>query len=346
MKPPDPRELAERIADATSSDEFDSFVIGFSRPASEGKGSRRSDVYDREAHEAIYRPIKIAVGEELAERWPERRIDFQHPEIRIDVRDDGTIDLVRAPIFLAGRYRKLSRDIPSSRWIHHSCRGRGCDSCGWTGTLCGPSVQEIVSEPIVEWTGAEETFFHGLGREDTHARMLGDGSPFVLEVRRPRIRTVDLEGWERETNRRAAGLAEILLPAKVDRPEVRLLKEEPADKTYRAWIELEGDPPDDAEERVAALAGVDVAQYSPTRVKHRRGDDVVRHKKIFESTWLGRLGELFVWEVRASSGAYIKELVSSDDGRTRPSIAESLERPARCRFLDVLEIHWEPPWET
>jgi len=336
MIPPDPEELVERLIDATECYEFSTFLLGFGRP----------DDYHREAHEKVFRAVKIATGEELLRRWRDRSIDFCRPDLRIDIRPDDTIDLVTSPLFFAARYRKLSRDIPSSRWVHHRCRGKGCDSCSWTGTLCGPSVQELVAGPIIRRTDAEETFLHGLGREDTDARMLGTGRPFILEVKRPKRRSVDLRDWEKEVRREARGLAEIACAATATRPDVTLLKEEPADKTYRAWIDLDGMAPADAADRVERLAGRTIRQLSPTRVKHRRGETVVREKSVVSSLWLGRVGDAYVWEVRTSSGTYIKELVSGDDGRTRPSVAELLGVPARCRLLDVLEIHWTPPWEN
>jgi len=38
------------------------------------------------------------------------------------------------------------------------------------------------------------------------------------------------------------------------------------------------------------------------------------------------------------SGTYVKELVSGDDGRTKPSLSELLGREAKVAQLDVLEI--------
>ena len=43
-------------------------------------------------------------------------------------------------------------------------------------------------------------------------------------------------------------------------------------------------------------------------------------------------------EILASSGLYIKEFISGDGQRTKPSIAEMLGVECRCRQLDVLEI--------
>ena len=67
---------------------------------------------------------------------------------------------------------------------------------------------------------------------------------------------------------------------------------------------------------------------------------------MIESLWLGEVAGWFVWEVRVESGTYVKELVSGDGGRTRPSLSEILAVPCTCKALDVLEVHWDPPWEN
>jgi tRNA pseudouridine synthase 10 len=329
---PDSGQLLEKIVLAAAEHEFRSFVLGFGRPAA----------YDREAHEKACRRLKIELGTRLLERWPGRRIDFEDPELRIDVQRDS-VQIRAAPLYIGGRYRKLSRAIPSSRWIHHACRGRGCEACGQSGNLCGPSVQEIFAAPVLRETGGRATSFHALGREDTDARMLGSGRPFVLEVHDPRRRSLDLRRVALEVEE--GGLAELLAPILTGRSAVRAAKEAAAEKTYRAWVRVEGVLPRDARERVESLAGRVVTQYSPRRVMHRRGADCLRRKRLAESTWLGELAGELLWEVRAESGTYIKELVSGDGGRTSPSLAEVLAVRANCAALDVLEIHWSPPWE-
>jgi tRNA U54 and U55 pseudouridine synthase Pus10 len=40
-------------------------------------------------------------------------------------------------------------------------------------------------------------------------------------------------------------------------------------------------------------------------------------------------------EVDAEAGTYIKELISGDEGRTKPSISEFLGRPIKCTQLVV-----------
>ena len=43
-------------------------------------------------------------------------------------------------------------------------------------------------------------------------------------------------------------------------------------------------------------------------------------------------------EIMASGGAYIKEFISGDEGRTTPSVSSILERQALCIDLDVLYV--------
>ena len=42
--------------------------------------------------------------------------------------------------------------------------------------------------------------------------------------------------------------------------------------------------------------------------------------------------------LRCDGGLYIKELISGDEGRTRPSLAECLAVPARVVELDVVSV--------
>jgi tRNA pseudouridine synthase 10 len=329
------QEIATKIVEATADHDFESFVIGFAR----------EEAYDRERHEKRYRKLKIEVSAQLLRHWPQRRIHFLRPDVRIDVSEDLVVAVHSSPLFVAGRYRKLSRAIPSSRWVHHFCHGRGCESCGWSGNLCGPSVQEIVAAAVETQVGGRRTFFHALGREDTDARTLGQGRPFVLEVEQPRRRLCDLKRLALDVLRVGDGVTEVLALSLVGPRAVAQVKRSPAEKSYRAWIRLQGPAPGDAGERAAALAGASIDQLSPTRVMHRRGRDRSRRKGVIDSVWLGEVGGLYVWEVRAEAGTYIKELVSGDGGRTRPSLSETLGMEARCEALDVLEIHWQGPWE-
>lgn len=42
--------------------------------------------------------------------------------------------------------------------------------------------------------------------------------------------------------------------------------------------------------------------------------------------------------LKTSHGTYVKEFISGDDNRTKPSVSEILGVPCYCEKLDVLEI--------
>ena len=45
------------------------------------------------------------------------------------------------------------------------------------------------------------------------------------------------------------------------------------------------------------------------------------------------------FKLKAQSGTYIKEMVTSDNGRTEPSVAKLLDLKCEVEWLDVLDIH-------
>ena len=42
--------------------------------------------------------------------------------------------------------------------------------------------------------------------------------------------------------------------------------------------------------------------------------------------------------IKTEGGLYIKELISSDEGRSNPSVTEVLNTQAICAELDVIEV--------
>lgn len=85
------------------------------------------------------------------------------------------------------------------------------------------------------------------------------------------------------------------------------------------------------------MQGVTIHQRTPERVAHRRSDKI-RERTVLDIESLGVQDGKFVVEVLGEAGLYIKELVSGDGGRTRPSLAEILERKAHVTSLDVTQV--------
>ncbi|MGI0130644.1 MAG: tRNA pseudouridine(54/55) synthase Pus10, partial [Thermoplasmata archaeon] len=192
----------------------------------------------------------------------------------------GRVEVTVSPIYLEGRYRKLDRTLPQTRWPCRRCRGRGCDHCSGSGKTYPTSVEELVAAPFLAATGAEGTRFHGMGREDIDARMLGHGRPFVLELRAPKRRTLDLPALSAELAVSAAGRVEVEGLALADASRVLRVKEASPWKSYRVTFAGAADV-EKVKEAVGLVPHRAIAQRTPTRVAHRRADRV-RTRRIAE----------------------------------------------------------------
>ncbi|TLZ48441.1 MAG: tRNA pseudouridine(54/55) synthase Pus10 [Methanobacteriota archaeon] len=287
--------------------------------------------------EPIKNEINREVGKLVAAKTG-KSADVHRPNVTaiVDTQYD-VVDIEVAPLFFYGRYRKLSREIPQTRWPCRRCRGKGCDHCGGKGKMYPTSVEEIVAGEVMKQVGGAGHALHGMGREDVDALMLGNGRPFVVEISRPARRTVDLARVAEAVNR--SGLAEVADLRPSDHAEVVALKEDRADKTYRARIRFAA-PVDAAKlnEGIRALAKARIAQRTPTRVSHRRSD-LVRQRVLKGIDLLRADGREAEVEVTAEAGTYVKEVLHGDGGRTEPSLAGLTGVPCEVLALDVVRIH-------
>ncbi len=292
--------------------------------------------------EPLQRDVNRALGRAferlLSAEGRAATVDFRHPHVRFTVDLwKGGVEVYIAPAYFYGRYRKLVRGIPQTHWPCRECRGRGCERCNFTGKMYPTSVEELILPAFLEACGGEGGHLHGAGREDVDARMLGRGRPFVVEVERPRRRSVDLEAIGARINREAAGRVEVLdlKPAPPDL--VRRVKDLKARKRYRARVSLAAPVGEKLfRDALRELVG-EIHQRTPVRVRHRRAD-MVRVRRVYEAA-----GKLFSpteaeVEILCDGGLYVKELISGDEGGTRPSLAELLGVEARVTELDVLEV--------
>jgi tRNA pseudouridine synthase 10 len=200
------------------------------------------------------------------------------------------------------------------------------------------SVEELIGRPVAEAFQAGDAILHGAGREDIDARMLGTGRPFVMEIVTPRRRAADLAALAEEVNREAAGRVGITIEGWSTRREVETLKREKAHKKYRISVEVEGGiARNELEEALDRLRGAVVSQRTPARVVHRRADRI-RERRVVDARVTGQEDGRFFLDVVGEAGLYVKELVSGDGGRTRPSLAGLIGRPARVVQLDVLGV--------
>lgn len=290
-------------------------------------------------------PIKSEVNREVGKRVEKltgRGVDTKIPDVTaiIDV-NFFEVDLEIHSIYIYGRYLKHDRTLPQTRWPCRKCWGKGCEHCGGTGKMYQESVEELIRPEFMKVAGSPETALHGMGREDIDARMLGTGRPFVLELKRPIGRNLDLGALAKITNRNNEGRVEILNLRMSSKDEVRKIKEAEAEKSYRVVVEFT-DAVESTKliEAVGSLRQSSIEQRTPNRVSHRRAD-LVRSRMIIDAELEKLEGKRATIRVRAASGTYIKELMHGDEGRTSPSLAGLLGTKVTVVQLDVIGIHDE-----
>ena len=286
--------------------------------------------------EAVKSELNREIGKRLCDRLG-KEPDFSRPDVVAIV--ETAFDVVEVqvnPIFVRGRYRKLVRGIPQTRWPCKRCRGKGCEHCGGKGKMYETSVEEVVAAPVMAQTGGTAHALHGMGREDVDARMLGRGRPFIVEIKEPARRAVNLEAVAVAVNR--SGLVEVEGLRMAGGEEVVAIKEDRARKTYRVFVRF-ASPVEDGKLKsgVASLVGRPIAQRTPVRVSHRRADRT-RERVVTEIEVVSSDGATAELRVTAEAGTYVKELVHGDGGRTKPSLAESLGVACEVVELDVLDV--------
>jgi len=341
---------AERAAESVEAVEFATYQVGTRTPPliEENERLLREEVgADADAGEPFKAEFNREVGKRVG-RLTGTEVDFERPDVQFVL--DLDADHVETEInsaFVYGRYRKLERDIPQTEWPCRECDGSGrqgsepCDYCGGSGYLYDRSVEGLIAPIAEDVMDGVDAVFHGAGREDVDARMLGTGRPFVVEVKEPRRRDIDVTRLESDVNAFADGAVEVEGLRRATYEMVERVKRLDASKTYRAAVAF--DDPVDADALTSALEELDgatVEQYTPQRVDHRRAN-LTRTREVYATS-----GELdddthATVEIHGAGGLYVKELVSGDNGRTEPSLAGLLGVGARVTALDVLAVEGE-----
>ena len=336
-------QLANLATDKLREYEYATFLVGIELPIEvEEQEDEFKGEFTVEHGENLRNEFSRSIGKRIAETTG-KQIDYQHPEVVVLANPwANQVSLQINPLHIGGRYRKLVRDIPQSRWLCNNCRGKGCKQCGGTGRMYPESIEEIVGLPALKITQGQDFAFHGAGREDVDARMLGLGRPFVIEVKKPKKRAINLRTLEKTINASAQGRVKVSNLNFASKDIVRKLKRgEEAQKLYRATVEVEKTV---SQKQLTllekALAGSTIRQQTPTRVIRRRAD-LMREKYIYKANVKRLTPNQFELEIRCQGGLYVKELITGDHGRTVPSVAQILGAKAVTVKLDVLGVYME-----
>lgn len=166
-------------------------------------------------------------------------------------------------IFVAGRYRKFSRELCQSPWILNGKR------------LMEECVSELIVEQVAQFFGVpdESVTFSSSGREDVDVRCLGNGRPFALEIpdahktKLPMKTAAEMELAVAKSEKVAIQNLQI-----VSRDDLKHIKtgEESKKKTYRALCVLKEPVTLEIIQKLNIPEGFLVEQLTPLRVLHRR----------------------------------------------------------------------------
>ena len=325
----------DMVIDSFDRYELETFLIGI-RPREEMLEAEEDlwEDYGIEWTEPIKTELSRLIGKRIEDEM-DIEVDFTRADINavVDMEKDR-VELQVNSLLIYGQYNKYSREIPQTEWPCNKCRGSGCDECNWTGKQYQESVQELIQEPFIRETKGIEAKFHGGGREDIDVKCFGRRE-FVLEVIEPLNRDIDLEDLQEEVNE-STDKVEVFDLRWAGKDEIAEIKQKHADKTYEAIVET-GEAVEDSDldelEKLETL----IEQDTPTRVEHRRADKT-REREVYRVETEKLDDQKFRMVIEAEAGTYIKELISSDEEKTRPSVHSVLGMDTECVQLDVIDV--------
>ena len=318
--------------------EFETFLVGskISKDIQE-RDEELSEKFNLDV-ETIKKEVNRLIGLGIWERY-DKEAEFESQDIvfNVDLTGEPKVRIQINPLYIEGKYNKLKRGIPQTKWPCTKCKGRGCEECNYTGKQYPESVEELISEHFLKLTKGREAKFHGAGREDIDVLMLGSGRPFVLEIKEPKIRNIDLASMEEKINHINEGKTSYHNLHVCERRRKAEIKQSSPDtyKVYNALVKCDGEIDMGKLEQIRDLN--EIHQQTPQRVLRRRADKV-RIKHVLDLSYEMIDGTSFNMRIKTEGGLYIKELISGDDGRSKPNISEILGVNAICEQLDVIEV--------
>ncbi|KAH0575683.1 TRNA pseudouridine synthase [Spironucleus salmonicida] len=263
----------------------------------------------------------------------------QPPEVEPVI--DFQFNIDRDPVYITGRYLKLQRGIAQT-----GDEKQESDEDQDIQSL--PYAMNTILEPIFrKYVDFDKFVFHAAGREDIDVRMLGNGRPFIAELQQAK---------------NACRLDWIKISIEIDQELgkqnfIRIYNQQLAiyekfkDKLMVALYS--GGQEKQKKYRAVCCANkiidnihienLNLVQKTPIRVLHRRSL-MNRAKTIFKIATTAQKGNFFTIDILASAGAYIKEFVHGDFGRTFPNLRDFIGADVEILQLDVMgvEMVWPP----
>ncbi len=301
----------KKIISKLKSYQFKTFLIAF--------------VTGQEKNKEKEKEIKIQLGKRLQKKI-KKRVDFRNPDILIEFfPKEKKINYQIKPLYLFGWYQKLKPGIPQTKWRIKRYK---------------TSVEEEIGKTLLKITGGSDHSFHGCGREDVDVITIGQGRPFVIEIKNPKKRRINLKKTQALINK-SSQLVKVKKLSYTKKEKIIELKLAQPDKIYQVEIILEKPTPkNELNEAGRKLSSIIIDQQTPTRVLDRRYDKL-RKRKIYYFKLIKYRSINPIFETKTESGTYIKELIHGDNGRTKPSLAEILNQKIKVKQLIVKKIIYD-----
>lgn len=301
----------KKIISNLKSYQFKTFLIAF--------------ITGKEKNKEKEKEIKIQLGKQLQKKL-KKEVDFKNPDILIEIfPKDKKINYQIKPLYFFGRYRKLKPGIPQTKWHIKKYQ---------------TSVEEEIGKTLLKITQGTNHSFHGCGREDVDVITIGQGRPFVIEIKNPKKRKINLKKTQALINKNSQ-LVKVRKLSYTNKEKIVELKLAQPDKIYQVKTTLEKSTL--KKELINAtykLSNIVINQQTPTRVLGRRYDKL-RKKKIYYFKLINYHPINPIFEIKSESGTYIKELIHGDNGRTKPSLSEILNQKIRVKQLIVKRIIYD-----
>ncbi len=332
-------QYAEIVVDALEPYEYTTFLIGTRVPMIIQRAEE--ELWEEVGIESV-EPLKSELNRRIGKivhNQTDKTVAFSRPDITIIFNvGEERAEIQLHSLFIYGRYSKLQRGIPQTKWPCRECDGIGCNSCEYLGKRYRTSVEELISIPLCEAAFGIETKFHGAGREDVDAICYAQ-RPFVIEIIEPELRSLNLQQLQKQINADNADTIAITDLQFTNKDTVQEIKGAHYPKTYRIRVNTTDAIPKNKLTQLRQLEST-ISQQTPERVAHRRANRE-RQRTVHNVNWEQIDKTTFDLYVTAEAGTYLKELVTGDNGNTQPNVATVLGTQASWETLDVMEIHTE-----
>ena len=313
--------IADRLMNAISDYEFDTFVVGATLPTQiyEREDAMRARLKIR-GKESIKNHLTRELGMRLVQ-LTKKRADYMKPDITISISVDkeNNVEVVvkSRPLVLAGRYTKKSRGLPQKQDKCLHCEGKGCDSCKYSGLSGYASVEGIIAKELIEMTKGDAPKFSWIGSEDQNSLVLGRGRPFSVRIFNPRKR--DLGDVRIKSSGVSAALS---VQEDILEPQARfMVKTKIHAKCENALAKQDL-------KKLNMLAGSEVSFENRFRLAT---------KKIHSARARQLDSNQFTLTIAADGGLMIKQFVGGEE-YMKPNISEILGSKCECVTFDILEV--------